>query len=131
MRSRARSSGRVRRWLPCARRSLAQRSRRFRYSSKARAAREKNWSLARCIASGSRRDRHFCALNCAALSDELFESEVFGHTRGAFTGAVAARAVFEEANRGTLFLDEVAELSPRAQAKLPAGAPGGRDSARR
>ena len=68
---------------------------------------------------GPRRDRRFCACNCAAFTDELFESELFGHARGAFTGAVAARAgLFEEAHRGTLFLDEVAELSPRAQAKL-------------
>jgi DNA-binding NtrC family response regulator len=66
-----------------------------------------------------RRDRRFVAVNCAALSDELIEAELFGHTRGAFTGAVAPRAgLFEDANGGTLFLDEVAELSPRAQAKL-------------
>ena len=68
---------------------------------------------------GPRRDRVFCAVNCAALSDELFEAELFGHARGAFTGAVSQRTgLFEEANRGTLFLDEVGELSPRAQAKL-------------
>ena len=66
-----------------------------------------------------RRDRRFAALNCAALSDDLAESELFGHTRGAFTGAIGPRAgLFEEAHSGTLFLDEVAELSPRAQAKL-------------
>ena len=58
-------------------------------------------------------------MNCAALPDELVEAELFGHTRGAFTGAVADRAgVFEDAHGGTLFLDEVGELSPRAQAKL-------------
>jgi DNA-binding NtrC family response regulator len=67
----------------------------------------------------SRRDRPFCAINCAALSDDLIEAELFGYTRGAFTGAVASRAgLFEEAHGGTLFLDEVGELSPRAQAKL-------------
>jgi transcriptional regulator with GAF, ATPase, and Fis domain len=67
----------------------------------------------------ARRDRRFCAVNCAALSDDLVEAELFGHTRGAFTGAVAPRAgLFEEAHGGTLFLDEVGELSPRAQAKL-------------
>lgn len=67
----------------------------------------------------SRRDRNFAALNCAALTDELVEAELFGHARGAFTHAVNARmGLFEEANRGTLFLDEVGELSPRAQAKL-------------
>ncbi|CAN5760801.1 hypothetical protein BH24ACI5_BH24ACI5_06080 [soil metagenome] len=68
---------------------------------------------------GPRRDRRFCALNCAALTDELIEAELFGHARGAFTGAAAERAgLFEEADGGTLFLDEVGELSPRAQAKL-------------
>ena len=66
-----------------------------------------------------RRARRFCALNCAALTDELLEAEMFGHTRGAFTGAVSDRVgLFEEADGGTLFLDEVADLSPRAQAKL-------------
>jgi DNA-binding NtrC family response regulator len=67
----------------------------------------------------SRRDRPFCTLNCAALPDDLVESELFGHARGAFTGALAERAgVFEEAHSGTLFLDEIGELSPRAQAKV-------------
>jgi two-component system, NtrC family, response regulator HydG len=66
-----------------------------------------------------RRARRFVALNCAAMSDELVEAELFGHARGAYTGAVGERAgLFEEASDGTLFLDEVAELSPRAQAKL-------------
>ena len=68
---------------------------------------------------GTRRDRPFRTLNCAALPDDLVESELFGHARGAFTGAVAERVgVFEEAHTGTLLLDEVGELSPRAQAKL-------------
>src|SRR5690606_6120985 len=68
---------------------------------------------------GPRRGRAFCAINCAALTDELCEAELFGHARGAFTGAVGERAgLFEEADGGTLFLDEVSELSPRAQAKL-------------
>ena len=58
-------------------------------------------------------------MNCAAFTDELVESELFGHTRGAFTGAVGPRTgLFEDAHGGTLFLDEVGELSPRAQAKL-------------
>jgi DNA-binding NtrC family response regulator len=66
-----------------------------------------------------RRDRSFCALNCAALPDDLVDAELFGHSRGAFTGAVSDRqGVFEEAHLGTLFLDEVGELSPRAQAKV-------------
>ena len=66
-----------------------------------------------------RRERRFCDINCAALPDELLESELFGHARGSFTGAIADRVgLFEEAHGGTLFLDEVADLSPRAQAKL-------------
>jgi DNA-binding NtrC family response regulator len=76
--------------------------------------------VARAIHTASvRRARGFCALNCAALSDDLVEAELFGHTRGAFTGAVAERlGLFEECQGGTLFLDEVAELSARVQAKL-------------
>lgn len=67
----------------------------------------------------ARRDRPFCTVNCAALPDELIESELFGHARGAFTGAAIDRAgVFEEAHGGTLFLDEIGELSLRAQAKI-------------
>jgi len=66
-----------------------------------------------------RRDRPYCAVNCAALPDDLVESELFGHARGAFTGAVAERpGVFEQANTGTLFLDEIGELAHRAQAKV-------------
>lgn len=68
---------------------------------------------------GPRRSRAFCSLNCAALPDDLVETELFGHARGSFTGAVSDRpGVFEEADGGTLFLDEVGELSLRAQAKL-------------
>lgn len=76
--------------------------------------------VARAVhAAGPRRARRFCALNCAALTDDLVEAELFGHTRGAFTGAVAERVgMFEDAQGGTLFLDEVAELSARVQAKL-------------
>ncbi len=67
----------------------------------------------------SRRARRFCAVNCAALTEDLLEAELFGHARGAFTGAMTERAgLFEDADGGTLFLDEVGELSPRAQAKL-------------
>jgi transcriptional regulator with GAF, ATPase, and Fis domain len=66
-----------------------------------------------------RRDRRWAAVNCAALTDELLESELFGHTRGAFTGAMQPRVgLLEDAHEGTLFLDEVGELSPRGQAKL-------------
>jgi transcriptional regulator with PAS, ATPase and Fis domain len=68
---------------------------------------------------GPRRERRFCDINCAALPDDLLESELFGHARGAFTGAVADRAgLFEDANGGTLFLDELPDLSLRGQAKL-------------
>jgi DNA-binding NtrC family response regulator len=76
--------------------------------------------VARAIHARSvRRGRRFCAVNCAALTEDLLEAELFGHARGAFTGAAAERAgLFEDADQGTLFLDEVAELSPRAQAKL-------------
>jgi DNA-binding NtrC family response regulator len=58
-------------------------------------------------------------VSCAALPDELLENELFGHVRGAFSGAVPQRkGLFEEANRGTFFLDEIGEASPRVQAKL-------------
>jgi two-component system response regulator HydG len=76
--------------------------------------------VARAIHQAStRRQRRFCAVNCAAISDDLLEAELFGHARGAFTGALAERAgLFEDATGGTLFLDEVADLSPRGQAKV-------------
>jgi transcriptional regulator with PAS, ATPase and Fis domain len=61
----------------------------------------------------------FVPLNCAAIPDSLLESELFGHEKGAFTGAIARRAgAFELAHRGTLFLDEIAEMTPVTQAKL-------------
>ena len=67
----------------------------------------------------ARRERGFCDINCAALPDDLLDSELFGHARGAFTGAVVERpGLFESAAGGTVFLDEVADLSLRAQAKL-------------
>jgi hypothetical protein len=60
----------------------------------------------------ARRERKFCDVNCAALPEELLESELFGHARGAFSGAVVERAgLFEEADGGTLLLDEAADLS--------------------
>jgi len=75
---------------------------------------------ARAIHSRSpRRDRRFCAINCAALVDDLVEAELFGHARGAFTGAHTDRpGLFEDAGGGTLFMDEIAELGARVQAKL-------------
>ena len=67
----------------------------------------------------SRQHETFQAVNCAALPDSLFESEVFGYERGAFTGAYERKpGRIELANHGTLFLDEVGDLSPLAQAKL-------------
>src|ERR1044071_8786766 len=66
-----------------------------------------------------RRTKKFIAVDCGALPDDLIESELFGHKRGAFTTAVADKAgLFEEANGGTLFLDEIANTSRRFQAKL-------------
>jgi len=66
-----------------------------------------------------RRDAPFVVVNCAALHDELFQSEVFGHEKGAFTGAHRLRhGLFEVAHGGTIFLDEVGETSPESQAKL-------------
>jgi sigma-54 specific flagellar transcriptional regulator A len=66
-----------------------------------------------------RRQQPFIAVNCSALSKELLESELFGHERGAFTGAVSShRGRFERANGGTLFLDEIGEMPLTAQAKL-------------
>jgi DNA-binding NtrC family response regulator len=67
----------------------------------------------------SRKSSEFVAINCASLTGSLLESELFGHEKGAFTGAVAARkGRIEQAHGGTFFLDEVGELSPATQAKL-------------
>src|SRR5262249_25477683 len=61
----------------------------------------------------------FVSINCGALTETLLEAELFGHTRGSFTGAVSdKRGLFEEANGGTLFLDEIGETSPGLQVKL-------------
>jgi two-component system response regulator HydG len=68
---------------------------------------------------GPRKERPFLAINCTALPESLLESELFGHTRGAFTGATSARAgLFVEASGGTLFLDEIGDMAPPLQAKL-------------
>lgn len=76
--------------------------------------------VARAIYRNSQRShRPFIAINCAAMTETLLESELFGYERGSFTGADKARAgLFEAAHEGTLFLDEVAEMSAAAQAKL-------------
>lgn len=66
-----------------------------------------------------RRERPLVTINCAALQETLLESELFGHERGAFTGAIQAKAgLFEVAEGGTLFIDEIAEMGPPLQAKL-------------
>ena len=76
--------------------------------------------LARHMHAASRRaNGPFVALNCAALPEALLESELFGHEKGAFSGAIAARkGKFEQANGGTLLLDEIGEMDPRLQAKI-------------
>src|SRR2546430_640093 len=76
--------------------------------------------IARAIHANSRRSaRPFVPVNCAAISENLLESELFGHVKGAFTGAVRLRrGLFEEAGGGTFFFDEIAETTPAFQAKL-------------
>ena len=76
--------------------------------------------IAKAIHANSKRaDRPFVAVNCAAITETLLESELFGHARGAFTGAIAARkGLFEEADGGTIFFDEIAETPIAFQAKL-------------
>ena len=74
----------------------------------------------------TRADRLFVEVNCAAIPSELIESELFGHVKGSFTGAVADRiGKFEQAHRGTLFLDEVGDMSLAAQAKVLRALQGG------
>jgi DNA-binding NtrC family response regulator len=68
---------------------------------------------------GPRPQRPFVAVNCGALTETLLESELFGHVKGAFTGAIAnKRGIFEQAGEGTVFLDEISETSPALQVKL-------------
>ena len=76
--------------------------------------------MARYIHAHSKRaNKPFISVNCAAIPENLLESELFGHEKGSFTGAIARRiGKFEEANGGTLLLDEISEMHPRLQAKL-------------
>ena len=76
--------------------------------------------VARALHRNSQRGaRPFVAINCGAITETLLESELFGHSRGAFTGAVAdAKGIFEQAQGGTVFLDEIGETSPALQVKL-------------
>src|ERR1700751_5688169 len=76
--------------------------------------------VARAIYHHSHRaDQAFLAVNCAAIPEQLLESELFGHERGAFTGATLQRiGKFEQCNRGTLFLDESGDMTPATQTKI-------------
>src|SRR5207249_7303052 len=76
--------------------------------------------ISRLVHQGSARSgKPFVAINCAALPEQLLESELFGHEKGAFTGAIATKiGRIEQSAAGTLFLDEIAEMSPVVQAKL-------------
>ncbi|HEX4924452.1 MAG TPA: sigma-54 dependent transcriptional regulator, partial [Bdellovibrionales bacterium] len=69
--------------------------------------------------SGPRKNKAFVPVNCTAIPEQLLESELFGHVKGSFTGAIAdKKGLFEEANEGTIFLDEIGDLSLPLQAKL-------------
>src|SRR5256712_7133658 len=69
--------------------------------------------------SSGRKGRKFVAVNCGSMPEPLLESELFGHVKGAFTGALRdRRGLFEEANGGTIFLDEIGEMSPTMQVKV-------------
>jgi DNA-binding NtrC family response regulator len=76
--------------------------------------------VAKAVHANSRRaNRPFVAVNCGAITESLLESELFGHARGAFTGAISdTKGLFEQANGGTVFLDEIGETSPALQVKL-------------
>jgi two-component system, NtrC family, response regulator HydG len=68
---------------------------------------------------GARSERRFVTVNCSAVAETIFESELFGHQRGAFTGATETKAgLFEHADESTLFLDEIGEIPLATQAKL-------------
>ena len=90
-----------------------------RSSSWVRAAPARSWWRAPSTRLSRAPTSPFIPVNCGAIPAELLESEIFGHERGAFTGAIGARAgMFQLANGGTIFLDEVGEMSPTLQVKL-------------
>ena len=103
-----------------------------RCCSRGRAAPGKELFARALHALSARRDGPFVAINCAAIPENLLETELFGHEKGAFTGAVARKpGKFELAHRGTIFLDEIGDLPLPLQAKILRGARGTRVRARR
>ena len=87
--------------------------------SRARTAPARSWSRARSTITRARASSAFVVTNCSAFNDNLLDSELFGHKRGAFTGAVADKpGLFEIADLGTFFLDEIGDMSPTLQVKV-------------
>ena len=99
--------------------SIASRRRTRRCWSRARTAPARSWSRARSTIARRARDDAFVVTNCSAFNDNLLDCELFGHKRGAFTGAVADKpGLFEVADGGTFFLDEIGDMSPALQVKV-------------
>ena len=110
---------RARHFVKSCSRSKSSRLRTRRCCCMVKRAQEKNWSPGRYTGLSSRKSRTFVRLNCAAIPSGLVESELFGHERGAFTGAlIQKKGRFEIADQGTLFLDEIGDISLELQPKL-------------